>query len=108
MHSVKDLADHVGMKAACQAFGLNRGFVYRDRDRRRAIGPRRARPRAPLSLSSLEQQVLLEVLDSERFADVAPPTVYATLLDEGRYHQQVHMWQRGLFSFKSRKDRGQK
>jgi hypothetical protein len=26
------------------------------------------------------------LLDSERFADVAPATVFATLLDEGRYH----------------------
>ena len=68
------------MKAAGQAFGLNREFVYRDRARRRAIGPRcapPARPRPPL------------LLDSERFADVAPPTVYATLLDEGRYHGSI-------------------
>jgi DNA invertase Pin-like site-specific DNA recombinase len=33
-----------------------------------------------------EQDVLLGVLDSERFADVAPTSVFATLLDEGRYH----------------------
>ena len=55
MRSVNDLAVHVGMTAACQAFGLNRGFVYRDRARHRAIGPRRAppaRPRPPLSLSA--------------------------------------------------------
>ena len=32
-----------------------------------------------------EHDVLLGVLDSERFADVAPATVFATLLDEGRY-----------------------
>jgi len=99
MRSANNLAVHVGMKAACQAFGLNRGFVYRDRTRHRAIGPRRAppaRPRPPLSLSSLEQQVLLEVLDSERFADVAPPTVYATLLDEGRYHGSIRTMYRLL------------
>ncbi len=33
--------------------------------------------------------VALELLDSERCADVAPPTVYATLLDEGRYHGSI-------------------
>ncbi len=44
MRSVNDLAVHVGMTAPCQAFGLNRGFVYRDRARHRAIGPRRAPP----------------------------------------------------------------
>ena len=99
MRSVNDLAVHVGMTAACQAFGLNRGFVYRDRARHRAIGPRRAppaRPQPPLAFSSAEQELLLEVLDSERFADVAPPTVYATLLDEGRYHGSIRTMYRLL------------
>ena len=92
MLAVADLAPHVGLKAACRTFGLNRGFVYRDRVRHRTIGPRRAsraRSRPPLALSSVEQELLLGVLDSERFADVAPPTVYATLLDEGRYHGSI-------------------
>jgi hypothetical protein len=33
-----------------------------------------------LAFSSAEQDRLLGVLDSKRFADVAPATVYATLL----------------------------
>jgi len=33
----------------------------------------------------VERTEALEVLHSERFIDAAPPTVYATLLDEGRY-----------------------
>ena len=99
MLAVADLAPHVGLKAACRAFGLNRGFVYRDRVRHRTIGPRRAsraRSRPPLALSSSEQELLLGVLDSERFADVAPPTVYATLLDEGRYHGSIRTMYRLL------------
>ena len=99
MLAVADLAPHVGLKAACRAFGLNRGFVYRDRVRHRAIGPRRAsraRSRPPLALSNSEQELLLGVLDSERFADVAPPTVYATLLDEGRYHGSIRTMYRLL------------
>ncbi len=40
--------------------------------------------------------MLLEVLDSERFADVAPPTVYATLLDEGRYYGSIRTMYRLL------------
>jgi putative transposase len=99
MLAVADLAPHVGLKAACGAFGLNRGFVYRERAGHRAIGPRRAppaRPRPPLALSSAEQELLLAVLDSERFADVAPPTVYATLLDEGRYHGSIRTMYRLL------------
>ena len=99
MLAVADLAPHVGLKAACRAFGLHRGFVYRDQARHRAIGPRRAsraRSRPPLALSSSEQELLLGVLDSERFADVAPPTVYATLLDEGRYHGSIRTMYRLL------------
>ena len=36
-----------------------------------------------------EQNLLLSLLDSERFADVAPAAVFATLLDEGRYHGSI-------------------
>jgi hypothetical protein len=39
-----------------------------------------------LALSIAEQNRLLGVLDSERFADTAPGAVYATLLDEDHYY----------------------
>jgi len=99
MLAVADLAPHVGLKLACQSFGLNRAFVYRDRARHGATAARcapRARPRPPLALSSAEQDLLLGVLDSERFADVAPATVFATLLDEGRYHGSIRTMYRLL------------
>ena len=38
-----------------------------------------------MALDLQERQELLLTLNSERFADCAPTTVYATLLDEGRY-----------------------
>src|SRR6202158_1992701 len=92
MLAVAELAPRVGLRSACQAFALNRGFVYRDRARRSVTASRRApqvRPRPPLALSSAERDLLLGLLDSERFADVAPATVFATLLDEGRYHGSI-------------------
>jgi hypothetical protein len=49
-----------------------------------------------LALSEPEQQILLGVLDSERFADVAPATVFATLLDEGCYHGSIRTMYRLL------------
>ena len=60
--------------------------------------PRRVpvRPRPPLAFSIAEQDYLLGVLDSERFADTAPATVFATLLDEGRYHGSVRTMYRLL------------
>ena len=41
--------------------------------------------RQPRALSEVEQQAALDVLHSERFADMAPAEVYAVLLDEGTY-----------------------
>jgi len=99
MLAVAELAPHVGLKAACRAFALNRGFVYRDRARHRATGVRcapRAWPRPPLALSVAERDLLLGLLDSERFADVAPAAVFATLLDEGRYHGSIRTMYRLL------------
>lgn len=99
MRAVTELAPHIGMRSACDALALNRGFVYRDRARHRAGSPRcapRARPRPPLALSCAEQEILLGVLDSERFADVAPASVFATLLDEGRYYGSIRTMYRLL------------
>jgi putative transposase len=39
----------------------------------------------PRALAADERQGVLEVLHDERFVDQAPASVYATLLDEGRY-----------------------
>jgi len=47
-------------------------------------------------LSDTERQTLREVLYSERFADCAPRTVYARLLDEGRYLGSVRTMYRLL------------
>jgi putative transposase len=99
MLAVNDLAAYVGMKAACRAFAFNPGYVYRDRARRRGVFTRHpivARPRPPLALSSAEQDCLLGVLDSERFLDMAPATVYATLLDEGHFYGSVRTMYRLL------------
>src|ERR1700693_1279405 len=96
MLAVAELAPHVGLRSACQAFALNRGFVYRDRARHRVTASRRKpRPRPPLALS-IARDLLLALLDSERFADVAPAAVFATLLDEGRYHGSIRTMYRLL------------
>ena len=97
MLAVAELAPHVGLKSACQAFAMNRGLVYRDRARHRVSMSRRLpRTRPPLALSDAEQDLLLGILDSERFTDVAPAAVYATLLDEGRYHGSIRTMYRLL------------
>ncbi len=55
MRAVAELAPHIGMSSACEAFALNRGFVYRDRVRHRAGSPRCVpRAAATASLGALE------------------------------------------------------
>lgn len=85
MDAVEVLAPDVGTKSACKAFGISRAGLYR----RRAISaaPRLVKKRSapPRALSEPEKQDVLETLHSERFQDMAPHEVYATLLDEECY-----------------------
>lgn len=92
------LRSGLAVKVACQALGVPRAAIYRTRQRRRRIvvRTRGSRPRPPLSLSTLEQQRLMAVLNSERFADMAPAAIYATLLDEGQYLASVRTMYRVL------------
>ena len=82
--AVEELAPVIGTKPACELLGVNRATVNRRRSPQpsRPATPRRPPPRA---LSEPERQRVLEVLHSERFCDVAPGEVVATLLDEGTY-----------------------
>lgn len=77
-----------GVSTASALTGIPRSSVYRWRARdKKPFGPSRA-PTAkvmPSALSSDEQAAVLEVLNSDRFADKAPAQVWATLLDEGSY-----------------------
>jgi len=97
MAAYHELAPRIGVVGACQALAIDRAGVYRERCARRApVPPRAARPRPPLQLTPAEQQQLLELLDSERFAEMAPAGIFATLLDEGRYHGSIRTMYRLL------------
>ena len=100
MGALNGLAPDVGMRRACAALGVNRSGVYRKDARRRhlAVSPAitSRRPPAPLAFDDAERQAVRAVLCSERFADCAPPTIYATLLDEGIYVGSVRTMYRRL------------
>ena len=102
MTSVHELIPTHGAAAACQALGLPRGAPaqYRASQRRASfVGPRAARParpRPPMALDDLENQALLDTLNSERFVDTAPAAVHATLLDEGHHLGSVRTMYRLL------------
>jgi putative transposase len=102
MDAVDYLDPLVGVVQACAALGVNRARVYRVRARRchlaGAFVRRGPRARPPLAFDSLEQDALLAVLNSDRFADMAPASIHATLLDEGRYLGSVRTMYRLLAS----------
>lgn len=90
---VTDLAALVGVADACSTLGVPRSSYYR------AVQPAATpeadtpgtdlapppRPRPARSLSDAERRQVRDLLNSARFVDSAPRTVYATLLDEQQY-----------------------
>ncbi len=100
MAAVNELAPSVGMAPACAALRIPRSTVYRrDALQRHLTLPlvnSSPRPAPPLALSEAERQVLRTALCSERFADCSPPTIYATLLDDGVYLGSVRTMYRLL------------
>jgi putative transposase len=97
MAAYVELAPRIGVAAACVALRINRAGVYRERTPGHTrVPPLAARARPPLSLTQAEQEVLLGLLDSERFAEMAPAAIFATLLDEGRYHGSIRTMYRLL------------
>ena len=77
-------ADLRNVRQACAALGMPRAGLYRRR-RPRVVHQARPRPTPARALSPVERQSVLEVLHEERFIDLAPPQVYAKLLEEGRF-----------------------
>lgn len=90
MSAVDGVRGVLGVREACAALGLPRATWYRSRPRvlhERPGSRRQTRPSkdSPRALQASERELVLEQLNSERFADLAVPQVHATLLDEGHY-----------------------
>jgi putative transposase len=83
MQAVETLTPSVGLKPACEVLGISRATVYRHRNSAGSLG--NAHKSSPRALSAEEKQQVLDTLHSNRFLDMAPREVYATLLDEGQY-----------------------
>jgi putative transposase len=82
MAVVEELGQQVGVRRACEALGVPRSSLYRSRQPRPEPVPR---PTPPHALSSQERAAIRSVLNSDRFMDLPPRQVFATLLDEGTY-----------------------
>jgi putative transposase len=91
IQTAEELAASQGVAVACAALTVPRSSLYRARPATTvtlasAPEPEPApRPTPPRALSPSEQAQVRELLNSERFQDLAPREVYAELLDEERY-----------------------
>ena len=82
--AVAELAGRIGVRDGCVAIGASQAGYYRRHrvspaPERPAPIPHRERPQ-PRALSAQEQQAILDVLHSDRFVDMSPAEVWATLL----------------------------
>jgi hypothetical protein len=77
--------------AACRILGKSRATLHRQENPRPAGMEKPAAERAPhpAALSGEEREQVLDVLDSDRFADKSPAQAWAVLLDEGRYYCSI-------------------
>jgi putative transposase len=98
--AIAELAPTIGVRDACQAVGAAQAGYYRRHrqsppPQRPAPVPHRERVQ-PRALSRAERKAILEALHSDRFVDLAPAEVWATLLDEGVYLGSISTFYRLL------------
>ncbi len=73
----------VGVAPACAALSVARATFYRrQKPKVEVVRPPRSVPRA---LPPDERAMVLSMLNDDRFSDLPPAEVYATLLDEGKF-----------------------
>jgi putative transposase len=82
---LESLVRLVGTRTACLAVGRSRATHYRRKRPAGRVMPRTPRPAPKNKLTDAERDLVLAVLDSERFCDCSPAQVFYTLLDEGTY-----------------------
>lgn len=87
--AIDELVDQAGCarRKACVLVGRAPASHYRSKQPpkvKKASVEKRAQVQSR-ALSESENKVILDTLHSERFVDQAPASVYAKLLDEGRY-----------------------
>lgn len=107
MKATESLSEKVNIRQACKAFEIPRSAFYRRKLREENLVPvkQKRHSAAPLSLSSEEEQKVMDILHSPQFIDKAPTEIYATLLDEGKYLCSVRTMYRKLSKYGEVKER---
>jgi putative transposase len=98
--AVIELAPQLGVRGACDAVGCAQVGCYRRHRQSPPPAPKTPIPQRdrvqPRALSQAEQQAILDTLHSDRFVDLAPAEVWATLLDEDVYLGSISTFYRLL------------
>ena len=85
MSLIQQHRQQLGTASLCRALEVPRASFYRQRHPKAETDLVVARKRPEHALSEAERQTVLATLHERRFVDLAPPQVYAQLLEEGRY-----------------------
>jgi putative transposase len=96
MKAATALKENVGTTAACEALQIPRSTFYRRQQFPRPVAVNKSRPSPPLALGTAQRQTVIDLLHCDRFIDMAPHQVYASLLDEGIYHCSIRTMYRYL------------
>ncbi len=85
--AIEELTPIIGVRQACDAVGVSQADWYRRHRQTPAPPPKLTRPHRPQprALTGEERAAVREVLNSPEHVDEAPATVWAKLLDQGRY-----------------------
>lgn len=85
MSMIEQYRHQAGTLPLCEALDIPRASFYRQQNQQENVEPEAPRQRPKHALSQSEQQTVLDTLHLPRFVDLAPPQVYAQLLEEGQY-----------------------
>jgi putative transposase len=96
MSTAVELAPLIGIAVACAGLGVSRATFYRSLQLRPVSASVAPRSRSPWALSTAERGIIRELLHSRQYVDLSARTVYARLLDAGRYLASVSTFYRIL------------
>ena len=85
MSLIQQHRQQLGTLSLCQALEVPRASFYRQQRSQTITAMAVTRKPPEHALSRAERQTVLATLHKPRFVDLAPPQVYAQLLEEGRY-----------------------
>jgi putative transposase len=85
MSMIEQHRQQIATLSLCEALEIPRATFYRQQAPKDSTVPVVPRTRPEHALSESEQATVLATLHAPRFVDLAPPQVYAQLLEEGQY-----------------------